>query len=972
MHLYQKGGKLERNLQFEPEEVVCLQGNTPERPELLGIFSTLTWTSDNTAVATVDGNGNVTVVGPGTTIITAEAPEDARYKAGSASYTLTILDASTSVYAKASAITVGGTYLVVNVDDNLVFKGAQDGSGQSVSPENGVIVDTDRILSAYEFTVEKSGDNYYLIFNDGKYLVCDYSNSGNTTSGIRYVNTQADVKYPYSLTVNNEAFFFKTSRADNNEANQYLYYKTSGTNANIFKIGGSGSSIGVHLYMKGGKRDRSLQFEPESVTCLLGGTPEKPELSGVYTTLTWKSDNTAVATVDGNGNVTVKSAGMAVITATAAEDDDYIAGSASYTLTVLDPNSSSYAKVSTLTVGGTYLIVDVDDQRVFTGAKAGSYEAVSPVSGIITDTERTLVNFEFTVEKSGNNYYLKFNDGNYLVCDYGSNGDSNSGLRYVTTQTAVTYPYALTVDNGAFFFSTTQMTTTTSTDQVLYYKPAALGGTGPDRFKIGGSGRTIGVHLYQKGGNGGGDTPAKQTQTIAFSTPTITWTLGQNYAIGQSYAFPQTVTDAKTTVTYTSETPSVATVNNNRITIVAAGSATIKATAAETDEYYGATATYTLNIAAPAPEGWVDQGSFNLENLAVKAYLTEADANYTDTNEGAQTGRVTVVSQFTNASAYSSISRKDCPAPVNITWTNPASSNTVVTIYSDQSLSTSTMVLSPVKASANATSAEVFNLIPGRKYYYTVSENGTIWEKGYFNTTGRRRMLKISSTYGYGHANNCRDLGGLVTKDRSKRIKYGYIFRGSNMDRTTTDEKSLLYNVLNIRLDADLRAGNGSSGSEPDGSQSAYRAFAANDVNYSAMSYIQRPFSSMSDINNHSDRVKDIVEAIMNTVIAGNAAYFHCWVGADRTGFFGLLIEGMLGISEKDCSIDYELTSFSKTGLRGRDGSGQDYYWTQGLSLLRGQTGSTFEQKCTNYLVGIGVSQSLINQFKNFVLENNN
>lgn len=967
VHLYQKGGKLDRDLKFEPEEVVCLQGNTPERPELLGIYSTLSWTSDNTAVATVDGTGNVTVVGPGTTTITAEAPEDARYKAGSASYTLTILDASSSVYAKASAITVGGTYLVVNVADNLVFKGAQDGSGQSVSPENGVIVDTDRTLSAYEFTVEKSGDNYYLKFNDGKYLVCDYGNSGNSTSGIRYVNTQADVKYPYSLTVNNEAFFFKTSRADNGDANQYLYYKTSGNNANIFKIGGSGSSIGVHLYMKGGKRDRGLQFDQENVTCLLGSTPEKPEVSGVYSTLTWKSDNTAVATVDGNGNVTAKSAGTAIITASAAEDDDYIAGSASYTLTVLDPNGSSYTKVSTLTVGGTYLIVNVADNLVFKGAIDGTSQSVSPSNGVIMDTNRTLSAYEFTVEQSGTNYYLKFNDGNYLVSDYNSPGNGTTGLRYVNSRSAVTYPYALTTDNGAFMFSTTQMNSPSSTNQVLYYKTA----NNANVFKIGGSGTGIGVHLYLKGGGSGGETPAKQTQTIAFSTPTITWNLSQNYAVGQSYALPQTATGARTTVTYSSETPSVATVNNNRITIVAAGSATIKATAAETDDYFGATATYTLNIVAPAPEGWVDLKSFNLENIVLSSYLDEAQANYTDTNEQ----EVTYASKYRNQ--YSSISRQDIPAPVTITWSNPASSNTFVTIYSDVSLSSSSTVLSPVKAAANATSVDVYNLVPGRKYYYTVSESGSIKEKGYFNTTGRRRMLKISDTKANGRANNCRDLGGMVTKDGTKRIKYGYIFRGSNMDRTTNTEKAILMDDLNIRLDVDLRSGSStSSGYNDAGNMSAYRAFSA--TNYSTIRYLNSGFSQYNEIVNYPTRVKSVIDAIIDTVLEGNAAYFHCYVGADRTGFFGLLIEGMLGISEADCSMDYELTSFSVVGLRGRDGSGEDHYWgsknsPKGLAFLRGQTGSSFEQKCTNYLINtVGVSEDKINNFKSFILESNN
>ena len=966
VHLYQKGGKQDRGLKFEPEEVICLEGQTPQKPELSGTYTTVRYSSDNTAVATVDGSGNVTVIGVGTTTITAEADEDTRYLAGMASYTLTVLDSSTASYVKAASITVGGTYVIVDVDDQRLFKGATDGSFLSVSPENGVIIDYDRTLSAYEFTVEQNGSNYYLKFNDGKYLVCDYGSSGDSTTGLRYVATQSAATYPYALTVKDGAFEFNTTQmTSTGSTNQVLYFKTttmgnSGTNR--FKIGGSGVGIGVHLYLKGGKQDRGLKFSPESVTCFQGNTPEKPELSGVYSTLSWKSDNTLVATVDANGNVTAKSAGTAIITASAAEDDDYIAGAASYTLTVLDPSSTSYTKVSTLTVDGTYLIVNIADNLVFKGAINGSSQSVTPTNGVIMDTNRTLSAYEFTVEQSGTNYYLKFNDGNYLVSDYNSPGNGTTGLRYVNSRSAVTYPYSLTTGNGAFMFSTTQMNSSSSTNQVLYYKTA----DNANVFKIGGSGREIGVHLYLKGGGNGSNTPAKKTQTIAFSAPTITWNLGQNYAVGQNYAIPQTATGAQTTVTYSSETPSVATVNNNRITIVAAGSATIKATAAETDEYYGATATYTLNITSPAPEGWVDLKSFNLENIVLSSYLDEAQANYTDTNEQ----EVTYASKYRNL--YSSISRQDIPAPVTITWTNPASSNTFVTIYSDESLSSS--VLSPVKATANATSVDVYNLVPGRKYYYTVSESGSIKEKGYFNTTGRRRMLRISATKSNDNANNCRDLGGMITKDGTKRIKYGYIFRGSNMDRTTADEKSILYNDLNIRLDVDLRASSGGWGSNI-----ASNPFQnANDGHdYSAMSYLNKGFSSFNDLNSNPSRVKDVINSIMNSVLAGDAVYFHCYVGADRTGFFGLLIEGMLGISEADCSMDYELTSFSVVGLRGRDGSGEDHYWgsknsPKGLALLRSQTGSSFEQKCTNYLVSIGVSQTQINQFKSFILESNN
>ena len=972
VHLYQKGGKQDRGLKFEPESVTCFQGDTPEKPILSGTYTTVSYSSDNEAVATVDNNGNVTVIGIGTTTITAEADEDTRYKAGSASYTLIVLDPSVSTYSKASSITVGGTYLILDKDDKLVFKGAQDGSGQSVSPKNGVITDTERALAAYEFTVEKNGNNYYLKFNDGKYLVCNYtaSEGGNSTSGICYVNTQADVKYPYTLTVSDGAFFFNTSRADNNSADQYLYYKTSGTNANIFKIGGSGSSTGVHLYMKGGKRDRGLTFEPETVTCLQGNTPEKPVLYGTYTTALYSSENTSVATVDAtSGTVTVKGIGTTIITATVDEDDDYLAGTATYSLTVLDPSASTYTKASSITVGGTYLIVDKDDNLVFTGAQTSNSTSVTPKNGVITDTERALAAYEFTVEKSGNNYYLKFNDGKYLVCNYtGSGGNSTSGVCYVGSQNEVTYPYTLTISNGAFFFNTTR-TDNNEANQYLYYKTS---GTNANVFKIGQSGSSIGIHLYLKGG--GGDTPAKQTQTLSFTDNTVTWTLGNGYETDKDYDFPQEVKGAKTPVTYRSLTTDVVTINGNKIHIVKAGSATIRADAAETDEFYGNYATYTLNIASPAPEGWVDKGTINLENAALKAYLNKAETTYLDDNEQTVTCVKDIVSQ------YSSITRQDFPNPVVITWTNPASSNTVVTIYSDQALSQT--VLSPVTAKENATSADVYNLVPGCKYYYTVSENGSIWEKGYFNTTGRRRMLKISDTKARGHANNCRDLGGMVTKDGTKRIKYGYIFRGSNMDKTTDVEKSILYDDLKIRLDIDLRSGSSSSsGSSENGNTNSYRAFSA--TGYPAMGYLNKGFSSYNDLTSDSGlgRVGDIFNAIIDAVLEEKAVYFHCWVGADRTGFIGLLLEGLLGISEADCSMDYELTSFSVVGLRGRDGSGEDHYWgsknsPKGLALLRDQTGETFEQKCTNFLTSskVGVSSTRITQFKGKILEsiNNN
>ena len=51
---------------------------------------TVTYTSSNPAVATVDSDGKVTIVGAGTTTITASAAATQNYKGAEVSYTLTV------------------------------------------------------------------------------------------------------------------------------------------------------------------------------------------------------------------------------------------------------------------------------------------------------------------------------------------------------------------------------------------------------------------------------------------------------------------------------------------------------------------------------------------------------------------------------------------------------------------------------------------------------------------------------------------------------------------------------------------------------------------------------------------------------------------------------------------------------------------------------------------------------------------
>ena len=361
-------------------------------------------------------------------------------------------------------------------------------------------------------------------------------------------------------------------------------------------------------------------------------------------------------------------------------------------------------------------------------------------------------------------------------------------------------------------------------------------------------------------------------------------------------------------------------------------------------------------------DGRVDLGSFSLENKAFADYLDDANRSYSDNDDATNS----VMSKY-SGSAYSYVSRKDCPAPVPVTWTNTATSSTVITIYEDQALAKQVW---SQNATAGATAADVYNLIPGRTYYYTVSEDSVVWEQGYFSTTGRRRMIKVSDVVGRGHANNCRDLGGLEVTDKGtkKTIKYGILFRSTNMDGTTVDEKAIITDFMKVVIDIDLRDGTTTSFSSSDGSQNCYQPFPA-----ASMGYINPGFrggTSFDDLKDNA-KVKTVLTTIFSTVRSGNTALFHCYSGADRTGYFAMLIEGLLGVSEKDCSIDYELTSFCRpVGDRYRTGKPTDYVFRQGIAFLRGFSGDTFQDKIENYLMNtVGITKAEIDEFKGLVLE---
>lgn len=114
------------------------------------------------------------------------------------------------------------------------------------------------------------------------------------------------------------------------------------------------------------KTDPGISFGTTEFTINLGDEFTKPTLvnpNKLTATYSIVSNPADAITIDADGNVTINAAGTATITATTPETETYKAGTASYTLKVVDPNQkqATYTKITSvdeIEVGAQYIVVN--------------------------------------------------------------------------------------------------------------------------------------------------------------------------------------------------------------------------------------------------------------------------------------------------------------------------------------------------------------------------------------------------------------------------------------------------------------------------------------------------------------------------------------------------------------------------------------------------------------------------------------
>ncbi len=308
-----------------------------EQGQLTG--ESFSYSSSDTGVATVDeSSGAVTVVGVGSTTVSAAFEGNDWIKPGSVSYTLTVnakavtvsgFTASNKTYDGTTSATLSGGTVTGLVGNDVVtasatgaFADANVGTGKTVTISGLTLGGTN--ANNYELDASKSQSSTTADIT-AKEATLSWSSTSFTYDGQEHVPTAT-----VSNLVSGDACTVTVEGAQTN-AGDYTATATALSNSN-YKLPAT-----VTQGFTISKATPTLTFSASSASAKLKDAFTPPTLttdpSGL--TVSYSSSNMDVATVDANsGVVTLVSVGTTEITASFAGNSNYNEASAKYTLSV--------------------------------------------------------------------------------------------------------------------------------------------------------------------------------------------------------------------------------------------------------------------------------------------------------------------------------------------------------------------------------------------------------------------------------------------------------------------------------------------------------------------------------------------------------------------------------------------------------------------------------------------------------------
>ena len=311
---------------------------------------------DKTTFATIDADsGQVTINGAGTAIITADKAEDTNYQAITSSYVLVVNKAQQTGFSFVQA-SITTDYVQDATISNVAKGGQGEGAityrsdNRNVATINNSGVVTLQGAGTATITATKAEDaNYKAIENSYELTV----NKGEQT-GFSFVQDVFTTDYAKDKKISNtppqggQSEGAVTYRIDNKDV------ATIATKTGIVTLKGTGKATitatkaedanykaiesSYELTVNKGKQT-GFRFAEDVLTVAytkndkISNIPQGGQGLGA---ITYDIDNGDVASINNDGELTLKSPGTATITATKAGDDNYLPTSATYVLNALE------------------------------------------------------------------------------------------------------------------------------------------------------------------------------------------------------------------------------------------------------------------------------------------------------------------------------------------------------------------------------------------------------------------------------------------------------------------------------------------------------------------------------------------------------------------------------------------------------------------------------------------------------------